>query len=169
MKTVKFLLIVLFGSMRSPRAQDDCVLHRHGRNEIAISPGGVYSLDEKEWGFGFHAHYFRTLSKNSPWSLGAGFEMVAMHGGHYTVSAGAKYNFLHLLNIGVMPGVTFFKGGYNHDHGHVHNNKAEFTVHVEFSYDLIHTEYLHLGPAIDYSWNRKDQHLMIGLHCGYDF
>ncbi len=162
---------LLMGAISGAMAQE-CVLHKHARNEIAISPGGVYSLSDKEWGFGVHAHYFRTLSQDSPWALGGGVEMVTMHGGHYTISAGAKYNFLHFLNLSLMPGVTFYKqSGYDHD-GHTHHEhtkKAQFSLHVEFSYDLIHTEHFHFGPAVDYSWSRHDNHFMVGLHCAYGF
>ena len=167
------LSIILIASTLGAVSAQEYVLHRHGRNEIAISPGGVYSLSDKEWGFGAHLHYFRTLSSTSPWALGAGVEAVAMHGGHYTVSVGAKYNFLHFLNISVMPGVTFFgKDNHNHREGddhHHHNKKAQFSAHFEFSYELIHTEFFHLGPAIDFSWCKGDNHFMVGLHCAYSF
>ena len=169
-----FLIIILLALfVVQVEAQESCTLHKHARNEIAISPGGVYTFSDKEWSFGAHAHYMRTLGSASPWALGGGLEVVTAHGGHYTVSVGAKYTFLHFLNFAVMPGVTFFKKD-KHEHTandshHHHDSRARFSVHLEFSYDMIHTEHFHLGPAIDFSLCKNDNHFMIGLHCAYGF
>lgn len=167
---LSLLLGIAFGVTASAQHAE---MHTHGRNEIAISPGAIYSLTDKEWGFGAHLHYFRTLSATSPWAIGGGLEAVAMHGGHYSINVGAKYTFLHVISVSVMPGVTFFT---NNDHDHVHKGsnhdhtgKAKFSTHFELSYELIHTEFFHLGPAIDFSWCKGDNHLMIGLHCAYLF
>lgn len=172
-----FLIIILFTALalqaNAQHSHEACVLHKHSRNEIAISPGGVYTFSDKEWSFGAHAHYFRTLGEYSPWALGGGLEVVTAHGGHYTISAGAKYTFLHFLNLSLMPGVTFFKTDHHdhseYDHHHHHTKKAQFSLHIEFSYDMIHTEHFHLGPAIDFSLCKNDNHFMIGLHCAYGF
>ena len=56
--------------------------HHHARNEIGISPGATYSPSHHNWGFGIHAHYFRTLGDHSPWSFGGGLEQVYAHGSH---------------------------------------------------------------------------------------
>lgn len=149
--------------------------HAHARNEIGISPGVTYSPSHEEWGFGVHAHYFRTLGEHSPWALGGSLEYVASHGSHWTISAGPKYTLFHKLNLAIMPGVTFLnhEAGHEepeaHDHAHAHPNKAQFSLHLELAYDLIHTERFHFGPAIDYAWTRHDNHLMLGIHCAYGF
>lgn len=146
--------------------------HSHARNEIGISPGVTYSPSHDNWGFGLHAHYFRTLGEHSPWALGGSLEQVFAHGSHWTLSAGAKYTLFDKLNLAVMPGVTFFKhdDGHEHDDGHdEHSSKARFSVHFEVGYDLIHLEHFHFGPAIDYSWSKHDSHFMLGVHCAYAF
>lgn len=145
--------------------------HNHARNEIGISPGITYSPSHHNWGFGIHAHYFRTLSEHSPWSLGASVEQVNAHGSHWTVSVGGKYEILDRLNIAVMPGITFLKHNHENSHEaeHEHGSKAQFSAHFELSYDLIHLEHFHLGPAIDYSWSKHDTHFMLGVHCAYGF
>jgi hypothetical protein len=169
MRTKLLLLIVLLSPSLFICAQEH--EHEHARNEIGISPGITYSPSHKEWGFGMHAHYFRTLGEHSPWALGGSIEQVSSHGSHWTVSAGAKYTILDRLNIGVMPGVTFFRHKHEAEHEaeHEHTNKAQFSMHFELGYDLIHTKHFHFGPAIDYSWTRHDNHLMLGIHCAYGF
>lgn len=145
--------------------------HNHSRNEIGISPGITYSPSHHNWGFGIHAHYFRTLREHSPWALGASVEQVNAHGSHWTTSIGAKYAILDRLNIALMPGITFFKHQHedNHEAEHEHTSKAQFSAHFEISYDLIHLEHFHLGPAVDYSWSKHDTHFMLGIHCAYGF
>lgn len=145
--------------------------HHHARNEIGISPGATYSLSHKTWGVGVHAHYFRTLSDHSRWSLGGGLETVFAHGTHWTVNVGAKYEIIEGLYLAAMPGISFFKSKHHHEfeENHEHNEKVKPSLHVELSYDLIHTEFFHIGPAIDFSWCKNDNHFMIGVHFGYDF
>lgn len=149
--------------------------HSHARNEIGISPGASYSPSHKSWGFGVHAHYFRTLGPHSPWSLGGSLEQVSLHGTHWTVGAGAKYQVLDRLSVAVIPGITFFghkeddHDPASHETDHEHNNHPKFSAHFELVYDLIHLEHFHLGPAIDYSWSKHDAHFMFGIHCAYTF
>lgn len=145
--------------------------HGHARNEIGISPGVTYSPSHRNWGVGVHAHYFRTLGEHSPWALGGSLEQVFAHGAHWTVSVGGKFQVIDRLNLVVMPGVTFFKheGEHGHEADHEHTGKAQFSVHFEIGYDLIHWEHFHLGPAIDYSWSKYDTHFMLGVHCAYAF
>lgn len=171
MKRKIILLLLIINSMTIINAQDH--QHNHARNEIGISPGVTYSPSHKAWGFGVHAHYFRTLGAHSPWAIGGGIETVTTHGAHWTISTGVKYTIIDRLNIGLMPGVTFYKKNHEHEHlsefDHEHNDKARFSLHIEIGYDLIHTEHFHCGPAIDYSWSRHDNHFMLGVHCAYGF
>ena len=163
------VFFILFAFPLSLAAQEHS--HSHARNEIGISPGVTYSPSHENWGFGIHAHYFRTLGEHSPWALGGSLEQVSGHGSHWTVSVGGKYEIFDKLNIAVMPGVTFFR--HNHEHGpqetHEHTKKAQFSAHFELGYDLIHLEHFQLGPAIDYSWSKHDTHFMLGIHCAYGF
>lgn len=170
MKTIIILLFIALLPVGLSAQEHD---HDHGLNEIGISPGATYSPSHHNWGFGLHAHYFRKLSEHCPWSLGASVEQVYSHGSHWTISTGAKYTFLDKLNLAVMPGITFFR--HNHEehaaHGEEdeHPGKAQFSIHFELGYDLVHLKNFHFGPAIDYSWSRHDTHFMLGVHCAYGF
>lgn len=149
--------------------------HSHARNEIGISPGATYSPSHETWGFGIHAHYFRTLSEHSRWAIGGSVEQVSSHGSHWSLSVGPKYQLLDRLSVAVMPGITFFKhdeDGHDHD-AHAaddsHDARRRFSLHTELVYDLIHLDRFHLGPTVDYSWSKNDSHFMIGVHCAYSF
>lgn len=149
--------------------------HSHARNEIGISPGATYSPSHETWGFGIHAHYFRTLSEHSRWAIGGSIEQVSSHGSHWSLSVGPKYQILDRLSVAVMPGITFFKhdeGDHDHDAhtaGDSHDARRRFSLHTELVYDLIHLDRFHLGPTVDYSWSKNDSHFMIGVHCAYAF
>lgn len=166
------LLFLLFMSV-SLSAQEHN--HSHARNEVGISPGAVYSPSHKSWGVGVHAHYFHTLGLHSPWALGGSLERVFLHGNHWTISAGPKYQILDALSVAILPGVTFLKHDEDepHDPAHEthdeHGYQAEFSIHFELVYDLIHYKQFHLGPALDYSWSKGDAHFMLGIHCAYAF
>lgn len=144
--------------------------HAHARNEIGLSPGLVYSPSHNSFGFGIHAHYFRTLDNHSPWALGGSLEHVSLHGTHWTLSAGAKYQILDDLSFSIMPGITFFNHNHSsHKDDDHHPSRTQLSVHLELAYDLIHLEHFHFGPAIDYSFSRHDSHFMLGIHCAYAF
>lgn len=172
MKTVILLFIILSVSFTVCGQEHT---HSHARNEIGISPGASYSPSHKNWGFGVHAHYFRTLGPHSRWALGGSLEQVSSHGSHWTVGAGARYQIFDRFSFALMPGITFFQHDTNeHDHaGHAeddpHSNNPKFTAHFELVYDLIHLDHFHFGPAVDYSWSKHDAHFMFGVHCAYAF
>lgn len=171
-----FLLILIFCMVVSVRlnAQDHHLDHDHGhhhsRNEIGFSGGAIYSFDHKEWGVGTHLHYYRTLGMHSKWSLGGMAEYVQVHGAHFTLGAGFKFQFTEKLGIGVLPGITFLSHDHSHDEDHAeHDKKAIFSAHFELVYDLFHWDKFHLGPVIDFSWSKNDSHSMIGIHAAFSF
>lgn len=164
-----FILLMLFPVALSAQ---EIHSHSHARNEVGISPGVTYSPSHDAWGFGLHAHYFRTLGEHSPWAIGGSLEGVWSHGNHWTVGAGARYTLFDRLNLAVMPGITFFthdEDGHSMDGDDSHGNNPRFSLHVELVYDLIHWKQFHLGPAVDYSWSKHDSHFMLGVHCAYGF
>lgn len=172
----RYILIILFFTLLWPlslSAQDHH--HSHARNEIGISPGAVYSPTHKNWGFGLHAHYFRTLGPHSRWALGGGVESVFSHDSHWTIGAGARYHILDNLSVALLPGITFLnhdQDDHHHEAGETtqaHNLNVKFSAHIEVVYDLIHFEHFHIGPAIDFSWSPGDAHFMLGIHCAYIF
>lgn len=171
-----FTLIFSLGVFSVQSQHDD---HHHARNEIGISGGALYGIDDKEWGGGFHIHYFHTLGVHSRWAVGGFAEQAWFDKTHYSVGAGVKWEILSRLQLGLFPGVTFAK---EHDHdehigGRLSNDlgehddkiKARFSIHAELVYDLFHYNGLHFGPAFDYSWSRDDSHIMLGAHVAYGF
>ncbi len=139
--------------------------HDHPQNEIGLSGGASFCPDHKEWGGGIHAHYFRTLGLHSKWSLGGGVEQVWSDGTHFNISAGAKYEIIEDLSLGVLPGITFLK--HNEDPGSSFH--SQFAVHCELVYACFRFGDFHAGPAIDYSWSKEDSHIMLGIHLAYGF
>lgn len=170
-KSVLFFLLFFWAGSLTAQEHN----HSHARNEIGISPGATYSPSHETWGFGIHAHYFRTLSEHSRWAVGGSLEQVSSHGSHWSVSVGPKYQILDRLSIALMPGITFFKHDEeSHDHAaHAandpHGKRGRFSLHTELVYDLIHLDHFHLGPTVDYSWSKDDAHFMVGIHCAYSF
>ncbi len=169
-------LVTILYLTRLPAQNHD---HEHGhdhselRNEIGIGGGALYSPDHETWGGGFHLHYFRALGLHGKWALGGGLELARIDGNHFTLGAGAKYQPIERLEIGLIPGITFFKHDDDESsdtHGHDDSGyRSRFSVHVEAVYDLLHFGKFHLGPAVDYSWSKDDAHFMLGVHAAYCF
>jgi len=143
--------------------------HEHSRNEIGFSGGGLYAFGHREWGGGLHLHYFRTLGLHSKWSLGAGFEQAWVDGSHFNAGAGVKYQLFDRLSISALPGVSFIAHRKTDTHGTHTPRKTLFTLHFELVYDIFHWEHFHLGTVLDYSWEKGDQHAMIGIHAAFCF
>jgi len=186
MRKLTTIFILFFGLSSTLFAHaQDCghAGHKHSRNEIGISAGPLYAIDHEQWGTAFHLHYFRTLGAHSRWAIGGGFEQAWAGGNHFKIGAGVKYQLLNHLSLAVMPGVSFISHNAHHHcshdhhdhhshhshHNHHDHKKAQFTLHFELVYDLIHWKNFHLGPVLDYSFTKNDSHAMIGLHLAYCF
>ena len=171
-KTLLILCLCAF-SPYFVKAEEHHHGHSHSRNEIGLSGGAMYSSDHKKWGAGTHIHYYRTFTAHSKWSFGAMAEYAYIDGSHTTLGAGIKYEIIHGLNIGILPGVTFLEHKHKedgHDAGHSHKHKkTQFSTHFELVYDLIHLDKFHFGPVLDYSVSKGDNHGMIGVHAAFCF
>ena len=132
----------------------------------------MYTMDDKEWGGGLHVHYFRTIDHRGKWALGGSLEQAWAGGSHFTIGAGAKFAPIELLEIAVMPGVTF---AHHKDHGedepsgHEEHGDTYFSAHFELVCNLFHWGGFHLGPSVDYSWSQHDSHIMLGVHGAFSF
>lgn len=157
MRSLMLILLVLMPA--SLLAQH----HDHAPNELGVSPGVTYSPSHGEWGFGVHIHYFRTVSHNGRWAVGAAIENVTSKDTHYGISAGASFRILDDLKVSVMPGVSFVmneeSGGYD----------PFFATHFELVYDALHVRNFHFGPVLEYSLSRNDSHGLLGVHIAYAF
>ena len=163
--SILFLLLPAFAA----HAQDHHG-HHHQRNEIGLSAGALYAIDHSEWGVGVHLHYFRTLADHSRWAVGGFAEQAWIGDSHTSLGAGVKFEPVRRLYLGAFPGVTFAKHEEEHD-GHTHDESGgtRFSLHFEVGYDLFHWEQFHLGPVFDYSWAKRDSHIMIGIHAAFCF
>lgn len=163
------IILITLLSITKTYAQDSHN-HHHERNEIGLSGGAIYGIDDKTWGTGIHLHYYRTLDDHSKWSVGAFAEQAWLEGNHFSVGAGVKFSPISRLHLGVLPGVTFAKHEHEHN-GDVHDDgwKSDFSAHFELVYDLFHWGKFHVGPAFDYSWSKDDSHFMLGIHAAIGF
>lgn len=165
--TVISLLILSFGNICAQEHEHHA--HEHSRNEIGFSGGVLYAIGHNEWGSGLHLHYFKTLKLYSKWSLGGGIEQALVDGSHFNVSAGVKYQIFDRLSVSALPGMSFISHKEIDTHDTHEPKKALFTLHFELVYDIFHWNKFHLGAVLDYSWERNDQHAMIGIHTAYCF
>lgn len=159
------IMVCMLCSILQLQAQESHAHHHHGLNEIGISTGALYGIDDKVWGPGVHIHYFRSLGEHSRWAIGAFAEQAWLGETHFSVGTGVRFELIERLEIGAFPGITFAK--HAHD-GHT-ESESKFSMHAELVYDLFHWEKFHLGPAIDYSWSKEDSHTMLGVHAAYSF
>lgn len=162
---ISFFLLVA----ASVFAQHDA--HDHSGNELGLSSGAIYGIDDKQWGTGTHLHYFRSLGDHSKWALGGFFEYAWLEGNHYALGLGARFEPISRVHLGVFPGVAFLKHQHEEEHQHQdqESSKARFSIHGEIVYDLLSWKNMHFGPVIDYSWSKDDSHAMLGVHAAYCF
>lgn len=174
--TLSLVIFSLFVGIGEVCAQHDDHDHHHSPNEIGINAGGLYTINDKEWGAGIHAHYFRSLGDHSRWAIGGFVEQTMFLDNHFSVGVGAKYRVIDRLYLTAMPGLSFTKHDHSdHDHeGHEHHDhdngtKTKFSIHTEAVYVLFEWNKFHMGPAVDYSWSKNDSHIMLGIHAAIDF
>lgn len=168
MKILYTIIISILFSTYVAQAQSHS--HHHARNEIGVSAGPFYAIDDKSWGSGVHLHYFRSLGNHSRWAVGGFLEQAWSDENHFSVGVGVKFEVIERLHLGVSPGVSFGKHSHGdlHDH-HDESTKARFAMHMELVYDLFEWKKFHVGPVVDYSWSKDDSHVALGVHAAYCF
>lgn len=160
------IVFILLG-MYTAYAQE----HSHaGKNEVGISTGVFYAVDDKDWGGGIHLHYFRSIGKSNRWAVGGYLEQAWFEDSHVSVGIGAKFEVLERLCLGAFPGVTLARHHHEEEGGtDKARTKGEFSMHWELVYDLIEWKLFHLGPVLDYSWSKNDSHITLGVHIAVGF
>ena len=166
MKLIISLILCWFSVLFIHEQQHE---HEHSRNEIGFSGGALYAFGHDEWGGGLHLHYFRTLKLHSKWSIGASIEHAWADGNHFNTGAGVKYQLFDRLSISALPGISFISHNKTDTHSANEPRKTLFSLHFELVYDLFHWENFHLGTVLDYSWEKSDQHAMLGIHAAFCF
>ncbi len=165
-KRISCLFVFFFIGLISLQAQNDHTDHDHDghnhgdfKNEIGAAVGVVFDLNEKNMATGFHFHYMRSFGgkmHNFGISPGIGF-LLGTHR-HYTAHLMFVYRPIHGWWIGAGPGITYFE----------HDNEWGYSGHIETGYEFDAGK-VHLGPVVEYSWAKNDQHIMLGLHLGVPF
>lgn len=134
---------------------------KSGSNTIGIGIGMAYLVNETDWAPGLHLHYSRALGEKQNFSLGTGMELIIGEHQHAGVSLAMEYAPFAGLSLGYGPCLEIPISS-NTDHG------MELIHHIEISYEF-ELRYFHIGPMVEYGFNRDDKHMMLGLHTGYNF
>ena len=102
--------------------------HQHPKNEIGVANSPVYYLKEKEFTYGLHVHYIRTIG-DSKFGLGLGYEQIFDEHEHKTIGFVASYRPFHGFSVNLSPGITFEK--HIEDNGEIIESKE--TVYYDES------------------------------------
>jgi hypothetical protein len=137
---------------------DEHESHNH-KNEVGGAIGMIFDIKEQHTASGLHLHYTRMMpGKLKRFGISPGVEFVFGEHKHYTFQFMLAYRPIYGWWIGAGPGATYFD----------HYNEVQASGHIETGYEFDAGK-IHFGPIIKYSWARKDQHVMLGLHLGVPF
>lgn len=129
--------------------------------ELGISAGYVHLAEDDDDVPGVHAHLMKRLGDEGirrHFAAGVGAEYLFAEERHYAVMCSlAAYPWRGLV-LSVSPGVQWAE--------HEEETEAEYSTHLEAAYVFSFDTY-DLGPVIDYSWTRDEEHYMVGLHMGF--
>ncbi len=131
--------------------------HKSHKNELALAHSLAFFPNEKETAYGLHLHYVRSIA-NSKFGTGLGYERIFDDHGHNTVGLIFSYRPVYELSFNVTPAVVFEDK----------DPKLRAAMHLETAYEFILGP-VHLGPIVDFGWDKEDYHYSIGLHLGIGF
>ncbi len=134
--------------------------HHGSAWEVGFALGAVSLVLEDELAFGAHAHVTRSVPGWQRLRLGLGLESVLDEHGHLNAALVVNVHVIAGLSVSVAPGVLVLR----EDHG---GWGTRFSSHFEALYDF-DLGPLHVGPMLEYSYASVDQHLMLGLHMGFE-
>jgi hypothetical protein len=132
--------------------------HHHHKNEIGFASAPVYFVNEKEFSYGIHIHYVRTI-KDSKFGIGLGYERIFDEHKHNTIGIVGSYRPTENFGINISPGITFEDG---------EESSTNFAIHLEASYEFAINN-IHLGPVLELAYDPEDYHISLGFHIGYGF
>ena len=72
---ILFVVMNVFTSFAQTESHEGHDHHEHPKNEIGVANSPVYYLNEKEFTYGMHLHYIRTIG-DSKFGIGLGYEQI---------------------------------------------------------------------------------------------
>lgn len=153
-----FLLIALGQILIAQNYEPTEHHHQHHKNEIGVANAAVYFVNEREFAYGLHIHYVRSI-KETRFGLGLGYERIFDEHKHNTVGIVGSYRPTNRIGIQLSPGITFEDS---------ENSNVNFALHFETSYEF-EINAFHIGPVFEFAIDPEDIHLSLGLHIGYGF
>lgn len=138
---------------------DDHSPHVHHRNELGIAIAPVHFIKEGETSLGLHLHYIHNI-RNSKFGVGLGYERIFDDHEHHTFGVVGSYRPIERLVFNLAPGLTY--------EGAEEDAPLNFALHVETTYEFEIGD-IHLGPVLEFAYDKEDYHIALGLHIGLGF
>ena len=156
--------LCLWGMAEVASAEDAHIHAHHGHDlsglELGLSAGYVHLAEEDEDIPGVHAHLLQRLGDEGirrHLAVGVGAEYLFAEEEHYAfMFSFAAYPWRGLV-LSVSPGVQWAE--------HEGGTEAEYSTHLEAAY-VFSVGHYDIGPVIDYSRTKDEEHYMVGLHIG---
>lgn len=158
MKAAYILILLAFTQISLAHSPDSHVDSDNHKNEIGIANAPIYLFREKEFAFGLHAHYIRSL-KETRFGIGIGYERIFDEHKHNTIGMIINYAPVAHLSLGLSPGITFKD---------VNPSDLHFGVHLEALYEF-EIGIFHIGPVAEFAYSADDYHVSFGVHLGFGF
>jgi len=131
--------------------------HYHN-HEIGVANSPVYIVGEKEWVYGLHIHYIKSINKTK-FGIGLGYEQLFDDHMHSTLGIVCSYHINDNLHFNMSPGLTSENFNFNN---------FRFAFHIEGAYEFEIRHFL-IGPVLEYAYDIEDTHVSAGIHVGYTF
>lgn len=158
MKITHILTIVLLFSANllfAQHSEEVKHIHKHHQNEIGLVNSPVYFVKAKEFAYGLHIHYIRSLHE-SKFGIGMGYERIFDEHKHNTIGIIGSFRPIDQVTINLSPGITFEDE---------ESSEINFAMHLEGSYDFEFHNF-HIGPVLGFAYDPEDFHISLGLHIG---
>jgi len=153
-------ILILFALTQSLFAQspDSHVNSDDHKNELGIANSPIYIIKEKEFAYGLHAHYIRSL-KETRFGIGVGYERIFDEHKHNSIGVILSYAPIEHLALSLSPGIIFNDNNASDLH---------FGLHLETLYEF-EIGIIHIGPVAEFAYSADDYHVSLGVHVGFGF
>jgi hypothetical protein len=158
MKVLYILVLITMAQTLSAQSHDNHVHSDKHKNEVGIANSPIYIIREKEFAYGLHAHYIRSI-KETRFGIGVGYERVFDDHKHNTIAAVLSFTPIEHLSLSLSPGITFRDKNAS---------DMQFGLHLETLYEF-EIGFFHVGPVAEFAYYVEDYHVSIGVHVGFGF